>query len=618
MAIANTTLAITELDPDNIVENIKSTYKRDVVFQDYNFEGSALSLLANILMHDTYYRSFYLNMAYNETFLDSAIRRTSVVSRAKELDYVPRSVRSARAKILVTVSPNDNPAYISVEKGTKFRATNNGFSYIFQTDKTYSILNNNGTYQLELEIVEGNSTKQTLTVSNPNNLIIPIINKNIDTDTLLVKVRDSVNSSVSSEWTRANDILDVNGSSKVYFLFENMNGYYELHFGDGVLGAQPVIGNIIEISYVVSNGTAANDINRFSLVSNVGGYSNVNITTTDRARGGQDRETIESIKFNAPRTYDMQNRCVTTNDYKQQILNKFSDIEAISVWGGEKNDPPMYGKVYISIKPYDGYSITESRKQEIFNSIDKMNVHTIEPLFVDPTFIYVILDTLVYFDPTDSILSADDIRNKVATAISGYESNYLGTFLNKFRLSKLMSLIDSSDPAIVSNKTKFKLQKRFTPVVNDTFTYVLPFNTKLNHPYDGYTSILSSSVFYLPTSDKELYLDDDGYGNVRIYFLNNTTKVFINKTAGTINYSTGKIILKKFNPSYFNGTELKVSVEAEDNNFTPVKNQIVVIADSVITVIDDITGAILSKGSAITEGSTTTIEEFPVLKETVI
>lgn len=616
---ANNQLIITELEPEQIKENLKISYKSDNTFQDYNIEGSALNLHLDVLKHDTYYNAFYLNMLFNEAFLDSGVRRTSVVSRAKELGYLPRSAIGSSAKIRITVFPNDSPASILVPKYTRFQGNLNGYKYYFQTLQEYTIVPVNGTYIKDIDIYEGDYVANSFTVPNDTDFLkIMIQNQNIDVNTLVVTIRSSSSSTDVVEWNRAPDITTSNFQSEVYYLVENMDGFYEIQFAGNILGKRPSTGNVITMTYLAVNGPYPNDTSSFAKISSIQNYYNFNIKTLQRASGGQLRESIDSIRFNAPRYYTMQNRAVTSGDYKQHVLDRFSDIEAIAVWGGEENTPPMYGKVCMSLKPFNGLAITDLRKEDIYSSINDINIHTIEPIFFDPTFVYVVPTTKVHYDSRATTLSSETIRVKVAQAIEQYENINLGSFGKPFRLSRLSSLIDSADNSINSNELSFLLQKRFSPILNDKYTYIFPFHTKIFHPYDGYTSVLSSSEFTFPTSIQKLQLDDDGKGNIRAYYMVKNKKVIFKDKIGVINYDTGLVRLNSFNPSSTVGGELRISIVSDSKDFSPVKNQILLIADTTITIIDDNTNAVISTAKVTTAGDTTTINEIPILKTVII
>lgn len=610
---ANTTLRVTELEPENIKENLKTSLSANTVFQDYNFDGSALNLHLDILKHDTYYAAYYLNMLFNEAFLDSAIRRTSAVSRAKELGYTPRSAKCAQAKLSVTVIPNNAPAFITVPVGTRFRGSKDGYKYNFQTMATYTISPVSGVYTTEMVVYEGDRVNQTYTVQDSDsNIIIRLNNQNIDTDTLTVRIKESSSSSVYADWKQAINILEAKADAEIYYLVENMDGYYELQFGQNVLGKRPSLGNIIEISYLATNGPNANSIRVFSSLDSIGGYGNFSFRTTQKAVGGQYRESIESIKFNAPRYYDMQNRAVTANDYKQHILSKFDDIQAISVWGGEKNDPPMYGKVFISLKPNDGFAMSELRKTNIYNSLTNINVHTIEPVFVDPTIIYIVPKIIARYNSQITNLKAEDIRAIIANAVKAYELANLNTFDKTFRLSRLSTIIDNSHKSIVSNQTTFVVEKKFYPILNDKFTYLFPFHTKVLS--------MSSSGFTFPTSTNVCYFEDDKNGKIVAYYLQGKTKIYLKGTYGTIDYSTGKIVLTNFNPSSVVGTTdgMHIDVVSESSDFIPIKNQIVLISTPTLVLYDDSTDNLLSSQQFTTYGSLLVFKEVPILRTVTV
>lgn len=278
----------------------------------------------------------------------------------------------------------------------------------------------------------------------------------------------------------------------------------------------------------------------------------------------------------------------------------------------------MYGKVYISLKPVSGYALTDNRKDEIFLSIDDINVHTIDPVFVDPTFIYIIPTIKVRYDSKSTILSSEALRVKVATNIAKYEDENLGTFGKVYRSSRLSSIIDSSDQSIVSNELEFKVQKRFSPILNDRITYSFPFHTALYHPYEGFTSILNSTGFTLPNYGQTMFLDDDGYGKIRIYYLSNKNKIYVNKNAGTVDYDSGNIVLKNFSPSSLKTSEMQIGVQIDERDMFPVRNQILLLSDTTISIIDDNTNAIVSVAKVSTLGDTVSINEVPILKSVVV
>lgn len=616
--ITNSTLKVSSLDTDAIKADLRAFLSGQSKFQGYNFDGPALSVLIELLAYNTYLNAFYANMAFSEEFIDSGVMRPSVVSRAKELGYTPRSARSAQAKIEVTVLAPDSPAFITVERGTKFGASLDGNDYTFVTDSDSSIIrDDDGNHIGQLTVFEGEMVTDTYIVSDLENITYTLANENVDTTSLMVTVYDSETSTAKAVWEIAGDILDINSSSKVYYLQENMDGYYEVSFGDGILGKRPSIGNKVVISYRVCNTTAPNEIAKFSRIDSVGDYSSYSIKTIESASGGMEPEDIESIRFNAPKHFARQGRTVIAKDHKRLVKELHPDVQAITAWGGEDNDPPIYGKVYLSVKPTDGFAFTQTRKQAIQASLDELSVLGIDPVIVDPTFLYVVVSADVSFDPNSTSLSAGSIRQIVALAISDYETTRLGNFELKYRNSRLEGAIDGADQSIKSSNVEFLVQKRFLPILNASYNYTLTFNFPLKHPHDGYYGCVTSSGFRLPAYPQTLYIDDDGYGKLKAYYPSGDEKVYVAEI-GTINYVTGRLDLKNFNPVTIDGSELKINVEARDSTVTPVRNQIILIADSRVNVYNDNNSELLSSGTVITGGSSTTIYETPITPTVVI
>lgn len=617
--IVNTNLKVANLDTDEIKANLRAYLSGQSKFQGYNFDGPALSILLDLLAYNTYLNSFYNNMGFAEQYLDSGVLRASVVSRAKELGYVPRSARSAMAKIQVTVLAPDNPAFITVTKGTKFGASLDGVDYIFVTNTDSSIIpDENGNYIGELLAYEGEVVTDTYVVAGTDPVVYVLPNTNVDTTSITVTVFDSETSTAKTTWEQVrDDILEVDSTSKVYYLQENMDGFYEVCFGDGVLGRKPSVGNKIVISYRVCNATAPNGINKFTRIDNLGSYASYSIKTLEAASGGTDPEDIESIRFNAPKHFARQGRTVIALDHKQLVRELHPDVQAVTSWGGEDNDPPIYGKVYLSLKPTNGFSFTQTRKQAIQASLEESAILGIDPVIVDPTFLYIVATADVSFDPNSTSLGAASIRQLASQAIADYEATRLGNFERKYRNSRLEGAIDAADQSIKSSNVEFLVQKRFLPVLNASYSYTLTFNFALKHPHDGYYGCVTSSGFRLPAYPQTLYIDDDGYGKLRAFYLSGDSRIYV-ANIGTINYVTGRLDLIGFNPVIIDGSEMKVNVQSRDSVISPVRNQIIMIADSRVNVFNDNNAELVSSGTAITGGSSTTLYETPITPTVVI
>ena len=367
---------ITELDFDSIKENLKTFLKSQDEFDSYNFEGSGLNVLMNLLAYNTHYNAYLANMVHNEAFLDSAVKRSSVVSRAKMLSYLPRSIKSAKAYVdIIASNPPGLPTYLTLDKYTQFSGDVNGTTFSFINLNPITITPINGVYAFRnVELVEGYSYVNTFTSVNPGpQEKFEIPNVNIDTDTLRVTVQNSTSDSTTVVYTLAEDITTVGSTSTVYYLEENYKGKYEIFFGDGILGNKLSAGNIIRVEYVITNGPAANiasNINQtFTLNTPATQLGVVSVTTLQNSIGGAEAETIENIKFNAPRNFISQGRAVTAEDYNSILRTIGGNIESVATWGGEESTPPQYGKVFISLKPYTGYQITNTQKEVIKREI---------------------------------------------------------------------------------------------------------------------------------------------------------------------------------------------------------------------------------------------------------
>ncbi|MGA1047165.1 MAG: hypothetical protein ACO3UU_04090 [Minisyncoccia bacterium] len=390
MASNKSTLNVSELNFDDIKTSLKTYLRSQTEFSDYDFDSSTLSILLDVLAYNTYHNSFYLNMVGNEMFLDSAQLRNSVVSRAKMLNYVPRSARGATAALSAVITPDDNPTGVTVPANTQFTSTIDGIEYTFVTSGATTMSpQDNGTFTGTLNIVEGTPLQHRFTVStaNPVRYILP--NENTDTTSFTVRIQESSSNTTVSTYNLAGDLSSVNSTSKIYFVQENEDNLYEIQFGDSIFGKKPIDGNIIIVDYRITSGNTVNGANTFSAPESLAGYSNFTITTTSSAQGGAPQETIDSIKFNAPFKFQAQDRLVTKQDYKNIILSEQGDIQSISVWGGEENIPAVYGKVFIATKPLSGAILSNQRKEAIRASLKTRNTVSIDVEMVDATYLYI-------------------------------------------------------------------------------------------------------------------------------------------------------------------------------------------------------------------------------------
>ena len=578
-----TKLQVTELDFDDIKTNLKTFMKNQTEFSDYNFEGSALSTLIDLLAYNTHYLGMNANMAINEAYLDTATLRSSVVSHAKTLGYTPRSSRAPVAYLDVTLN-NSSLSTATIAKGTKFTTQVDSTTYAFVVNEDRTTTPLNGVLRFSnLPIYEGTLVTAKYTVDNSNLEKQYLITDNrADTTTLKVSVQNSIADLTTTTFTLATDISQVSATSNVYFLQEVDDGKFEVYFGDNVVGKKVNDGNIVILEYIVTNKGAANGAKTFSGTS-VAGETNITIATVSAAAGGAEPETIESIKYNAPLDYASQGRAVTTDDYKVIIPRVFADTKAIQIWGGEDNDPPIYGQVFVSIKTNSGINLTQAQKNTIASSLDRYNIASVRPTIIDPETVKIKLNTSFKFNSNVTTKTSTDLETLIRTTISNYNTSDLEKFDGIFRFSKLSRLIDATDPSILSNITTVRLQKTFAPTLNAATKYELKFSNQLYHPHDGHNAtmggITSSTGFNISGQSGEFFMDDDGNGNIRAYSLvGGTTRTYLDTNIGTINYTNGLITLNSLNVTASSETAgITITVIPNSNDIVPVRNQLLEI-----------------------------------------
>ena len=572
-------LEITDLDFDTIKDNLKTYLKGQSEFTDYNFEGSGLSVLLDTLAYNTHYNAFMANMAANEMFLDTAVKRNSVISHAKAMGYTPVSVKAPAATVDVTVN-DANTASLTLYAGHVFVASAGGVSYQF-VNIADTTIQASDTYTFSgLKLYEGTwtETKYTVNISDADQKFI-LENNNVDISTLLVTVQTSSSDSTTTTYTKANNLVDVTSTSTVYFTQETTNGEWEIYFGDGVLGKALIDGNIISIKYVVTNKDAANGATTFTSSGAIGSFTDITIATTNAASGGADAENIGSIQHNAPFNYAAQNRAVTANDYKALVPTLYSNISSIAVWGGEYADPAVYGKVYISIKTPSGNNLTANTKESIKTLLADYTVASITPEFVDPVTLKIIPVVNFKYNPSMTTKSNTALITLVTTAINSFSDDELEKFEGLFRYSKFQRTIDDADNAILSNITTLKISQTITPSLAAATKYTVAFNNALLDPDAGAKNVESTGFTITGNNNGEHFLDDDGEGNIRTYYFVGTTKVYETANIGTINYSTGEIVLSSFNVASVTNSDdtITITVIPNSNDIVPVRNQVLEI-----------------------------------------
>ena len=610
MADVASKLRVSELDFDAIKSNLKNFLGDQNEFVDYNFDGSAMSVLLDLLAYNTHYNAFYLNMVVNEMFLDTASIRNSVVSRAKHLGYTPQSVRGAKAYVDLTINPADTPATIIVAKDTQFSSTVNGIAYVFATATSTTVnINANGVYTTaNVGLTQGIplTHRYTANTADPDqNFLLP--NENTDTSTLVVRIQTSATDSNSFVYSVANDTTTVNSTSNVYFLEEAEDGKYEILFGDDVIGRKPVTGNIILASSLVADADAPNGAKTFVPVSTVGGYSDVTVSTLTVASGGSVRDTISKIKFNAPRSYQAQNRAVTINDYVRILERDYTAAEAVVAWGGETNDPPVYGKVYLAVKPASGLTLSTATKSYIKNTIlANRNVVSVTPEITDPDYLYVTISTAIKYDSTNTDLAAASIESLITNTVYQYGQSSLGTFSNQFRYSPLIKKIDETESSIESSLTTVKLRRTFTPTMNVATSYTLKFSNKIP-TVSGVAQVSSTQFSHYDDSGilRTSCALQDSNGVLQVYRTTGTDRIIVANNVGAVSYTSGNVALTTFKPTAITSgaANVDVTITLDSNDISPLREQILLIANNDITISMYDTGGV---GSNTTVSTTTT------------
>ena len=598
--MANGKLSVSELDFNLIKTNLKTFLQSQSTFQDYDFEGSGLSILLDVLSYNTHYMAYLANMSTNELYLDSADIRNNIVSLAKMLGYTPNSPRAPRASINMVVNDGAGTS-ITMTKGTTFSSVVDGVDYQYVTNEDITTTPADGVYTFkDVTLYEGTLVKFKYTVDSTDvdqKFIIP--NANADTSTLKVSVQTSSTNSALQNFTLASGYSGVNSTSKVYFIQEGSEGRYEVYFGDGVTGDKLEDGNIVILEYIVTNKEDSNGASVFALQGSVGGFTDVSITTNSNSQGGAEAETDESIKFNAPLNFAAQERAVTTTDYETLVKQIYPNALSVSSWGGEDDETPRYGIVKIAIKAASGSTLTNQTKLDIVNGLKKYNVASVKPEIIDPQTTSVLLTSNIKFDAKSTTKSATTLKSDIIDSITNYNTTTLQKFDGVFRHSKLTGLIDDTDNSILSNITTVKMRKSFTPTINSATKYDIFFRNALYNPHQGHNAsgggILSSTGFKVSGNNNEMFLDEDGNGNVRRYYLVSGVKTYADSNQGTINYTTGQVTLNLMNVASISNirgsasTIIEITVTPNSNDVVPVRDQIVEIdvANSLITVEED-------------------------------
>lgn len=584
----NSSRDLTTLDFESVKDNLKEYLKAQDIFKDYDFEASNINVLLDVLAYNTNLNAFYLNMIANEMFLDSALLRDSIVSHAKELNYLPRSFRSAVANVNITIEDSISSSVL-IPRGTTFTGTAGNRNFTFVTAENISVGGSNGVFVANnVLLYEGDYTQDSYVVDYQSQTKYQITNKTVDTNSIIVSVIEDNGENIL-DYRRSETLFGLGAQSQVFFIQPSDNETYEIVFGDGVIGRRPKDRSIVVIQYRACNGELPNGIRAFVADGDIGNSTRVIVETNSSATGGAIPESITSIKQNAPRAFTTQERVVTSNDYETLLKTNFSEINAVSAYGGEEANPPQYGKVIIAVDLKTTDELPPSRRIAYRNFIRPRSPLSIDPVFVSPDFTYVRVVSRVKYNINETSLSQSDIQTIVASTIQNFNIVNLNGFNKTLYYSNLVSAIDFAQAAIVSNDTELFAVKLFEPTIGAARNYDIDFGLSLNDIIGQLSetrpsneiSVLQSTPFFF--NGVECFLEDDGQGGMRI-MTNQANARSLIRRIGTVNYDTGLIQLEGFKPQSIVGNAIEINARTLEKDITAQRRTILSIRDKDINV----------------------------------
>jgi hypothetical protein len=569
---------LTELDFDGIKTNLKTYLQAQDQYADYDFEASGLSVLIDLLAYNTQYNAFLAHMVSNEAFLDSAVKRNSVASIAKTMGYTARSARAARATINLTIVPSStyNSGSLTISNRTAFTASLNGKTFKFYPITDYTVnktLDDAGIENFvftDIIIAEGSlvDNSQIIAAGNEQGPVL-MANPDVDTTTVTCDVQDSISSSDTTTFTFSENILNVTPTSNIFYVEEALNGNYQIRFGDDVIGKKLTIGNIVRLTYLATQGANANGASSFTPPSQITGVGEtITLTVVSASAGGSAQESVDSIRFNAPRFNATKNRAVTANDYQALVLASNPNIKSVAVWGGEDNDPPIYGKVFVSLQAKPGTIITQDDKDTILReTIEPRQPVSITTDFVDPEFTYIGLNVNVSYDSKKTTITQGALKELVDAEISNYFDTELNSLDKNFYYSVLTSRIVGVSNSFVAVNLEQRLTKRTTPFLNVDTKYTLPFNNKINPrsvTSNYFVATINGATYsvYLTDVPEDTVVPPAYNGVGRLVLKTTDRNIVVDNNAGTVDYDTGRVVVNSLNISSISGsiTDLRVSV----------------------------------------------------------
>ena len=590
MATNSSQINVTDLDFDSIADNLKGYLKGQSQFKDYDFEGSNMSVLIDLLAYASHIGAVNTNIAASELFLDSAQMRKNVVSRAKDLGFIPASESASEATIDVACSNVRNAdgtfpttAEMQLLRGTIFQTVYDGTNFDYVVTSTVRPSQNGTTYNYtDVNLVQGTYATDVYVfdsqIANPK---FVLSNARVDKSRISVTVNS--NGTVSN-YALSTNISSITTTSKVYYTQENEEGFIELYFGDGVLGNKLLDGDTVNVTYIVVDENHADGAKLFSMVGSINGFTDIATTRVVASTGGAEKESIDSIKFKATKFYTSQNRLVTLNDYKAKVSEYYPNADAVAVWGGEDNDPPQYGKVFIALKPKNSDYLSDTEKASVQTKLNKLNMLTVRPTIIDADIVKILISCVFKYNENATQYSNGELVTLVTSSINTFDNTNLANFDSVFRHSNLVKAIDETDGAILSNTCNIRLKKRTTITVAQQIGYTSLFGNALYNPNSGYNAagggITQSTGFYTQGDAVNIhYFDDDGKGVLRRYYLSSGARVYLDSTAGTVDYPNGKITINAINITSTVNTDSTI-----DFTVIPAGNDVVATRGNLIDI----------------------------------
>lgn len=585
-------LTNTELDFDAYKQSLKTYLSQQTEFRDYDFDGSNLSVLLDLLAYNTYHNAMYLNMIGSEMFLDTAQLRDSIVSHAKELNYTPRSRSASTIDVTITALPANTPDTITLPRYYSIRGTNDAnTAYTFTTNETLILYRSNNYVVSNVTFQEGSIKTEAFVANTANNQTFTLSSNTVDSSSITVEVRNSATDTTSVAWNKTTDLFGLNANSAVFFVQAAEEFKYAVSFGNGVSSKKLTAGNIVLVSYRQTAGEDGNGCRTFTSISSADGFSSNTflLSTTETSAGGSQAEDAESIRYNAIRGFTAQNRAVTAEDFISLIKANYPSIETVIAYGGEESIPKLYGRVIISAKPVGGEILSSSTKQSILTFLEDKTPVSIEPVIVDPEYLYLDIISRVKYNISATTKTTSQLVSNVVTAITAFNTSYLSDFGADLRFSKLSAAIDDADVSIVSNDTQVRISKRITPTPLVSFSANWSFENRL-HDEDiryvlpvGHEPIVSSTAFVY--DGYTAYINDNGVGTLYIYTINNGNTTVLNNNVGTVNYETGEIKITNLIVDSYDTDSIKIYGRTENADIDTLTNKILLIDNEDISVV---------------------------------